>query len=529
MSVMTRAEFAEYMDELHQAWDPRALEDVVARRSDVAERLAQLESYEHLSGPQQDELERLGAEKIGLDEVIGAKQTEIRRAKLERVKAAAQDPRNLEAGSDQHGAPALIHGRGTRLETAAETVQRSNPWGSPDTSGSGYVSRAHDALTALEERLGHDGCEMLAQALSERLSLPGVTVKRSRDETADAAALILSLSNPYYESAMRSVFRSPETFSAGLGHMLWSDEERQAMYDVMSNQLVRSAFAETAGNLGAFALPLQLDPTVILTNSGVVGPFRQLARTVIGTSNVWEGISSAGVQSGWVAEAGVVGDSTPTLSQISIQPYKQASWAFGSFEVLDDTELSSQLPGLFADGKTRLENTAFAIGTGSAQPFGIVTAAAADATAGALTNTMIYALHGNLPPRFRVGDGARPAWLSNVSILNAARQLIPGTGMTTSIVDDSATPPRMLGLPFYEASAMASGTTGNRELLLADFSQFIVVDRLPSIVLAEPLVKDATTQRPTGQRGWLQYSRTGSDLTTRGAAYGSSAAVVHVH
>lgn len=528
---MTRAEFSAYIDDLHRAWDDRALEDVIARRSDVGDRIDQLESYEHLSGPQQDELERLNAEKIGLDEIIGAQELEIRRSKIERVKRAAQDPRNLESGDGGRapGAPAIIHGRGSRLETAAETARRSDAWTSEDTSGSGYVSRAHSALGTLEERLGHDGAELLAQALSERLSLPGVTVKRSKDETAEAAALILSLSNPWYESAMRSVFRSPETFSAGMGHMLWSDEERQAVYDVMSNQLCRSAFAETAGNLGAYALPLQLDPTVILTNSGVVGPFRQLARTVVGTSNVWEGISSAGVTSGWVAEAGVVGDSTPTLSQIVITAWKQASWAFGSFEVLDDTQLADQIPALFGDGKTRLENTAFAVGTGSSQPFGIVTAAAADGTAGAVTNTMIYALHGNLPPRFRVGDGSKPVWLANVSIIDAARQLIKGTGQTQSIVDDSTNPPRMLGIPFYEASAMTSGTTGNRELVLADMSQFIIVDRLPNVVLAEPLVKDQATQRPTGQRGWLQYSRTGADLTTRGAAYGSNAAVVHVH
>ena len=29
-----------------------------------------------------------------------------------------------------------------------------------------------------------------------------------------------------------------------------------------------------------------------MTNAGVVGPFRKLARTVIGTSNVWEGVTS---------------------------------------------------------------------------------------------------------------------------------------------------------------------------------------------------------------------------------------------
>jgi HK97 family phage major capsid protein len=524
------------IDEIHADIEGLDLAGLRARRSEVTERLAVLSGYaergSHLTGGQRDELDRLAVEQSVLGGRIDAKEVLEHRERLDRVKRAAADPANLEDG-DAGQAPGFVRDmRAGRLESAQQLVARAgNPWGHEDTSAAGYVARAHTALEALQDRLGQGGAELLAQAITERLTLPGITVKRSRDETADAAALILALSNPHYETAMRSVFRNPEMFAAGMGHMVWSDDERQAVYDVMGNSLARAAFAESSGAAGAYALPLQLDPTVILVNSGVVGPFRKLGRPVIGTSNTWNGVSSTGVTSSWVAEAAVVPDATPTLGQVVITPFKQASWAFGSFEVMDDTELSAQLPMLFADGKTRLENTAFAAGTGTTQPYGVVTAAAADAGTGVLTNTMIYGLHGNLPPRFRAGDSARPAWISNVSMMNAARQLVPGSGMTTSIVNDN-TPdgiPEMLGIDFYEASAMTGGATGNRELALADFSQFIIVDRLPSVVLAEPLVKDTATLRPTGQRGWMQYSRVGSDLTTRGAAYGSNAAVVHVH
>jgi HK97 family phage major capsid protein len=524
------------IDGIHADIEGLDLAGLRARRAEVTDRMAVLSGYAergtHLTGGQRDELERLAVEQSVLGGRIDAKEVIERRDKLEHIKRVAQDPRNREGG-DAGGAPGFVADmRAGRLESAQQVIARAgDPWRHEDTSGAGYVARAHTALEALSDRLGPAGAELLAQAITERLTLPGITVKRSRDETADAAALILALSNPHYESAMRSVFRNPDMFAAGVGHMVWSDEERQAVHDVMGNTLARAAFSEGSGAAGAYALPLQLDSSIVLVNSGVVGPFRKLARPVIGTTNVWEGITSQGVTSSWVAEAGVVPDATPTLGQLAITPLKQASWAFGSFEVMDDTELAAQLPMLFADGKTRLENTAFAIGTGTTQPWGVVAAAAADAGTGVLTNTMVYGLHGNLPPRFRAGDTARPAWISNVSMLNAARQLVPGSGMTTSIVNDNTADgiPEMLGIDFYEASAMVGGATGNRELALADFSQFIVVDRIPNVVLAEPLVKDQATQRPTGQRGWLQYSRVGSDLTTRGAAYGSNAAVVHVH
>jgi HK97 family phage major capsid protein len=203
------------------------------------------------------------------------------------------------------------------------------------------------------------------------------------------------------------------------------------------------------------------------------------------------------------------------------------TWIFGSFEVLDDTSLSQQVPTLFDEARGRLEGSAFAIGTGSAQPFGVVTRAGGDASAGALTAAMIYNLDQNLPPRFR--NGGRVAWAANESIRNVARQIAKFTGAVESIVDDSGDTPRMLGYPFYESSAMLSGTTGNRELLLGDWQSYVIVDRLPSVVVAEPLVMSQSTALPTGQRGWLANSRVGADTVTQGAAFGSYAFVVHIH
>ncbi len=139
-----------------------------------------------------------------------------------------------------------------------------------------------------------------------------------------------------------------------------------------------------------------------------------------------------------------------------------------------------------------------------------------DATATALTAALIYALHQNLPPRFRVGDRARPAWLANVAIINACRQIPSFTGSVTSLVNDNIgtdNPPQMLGLPFWECSAMASAqTVGNKTLAIADMNSFIITSRQPELLIYEPLVKATATGFPTGQAGWFSWSRTGSDL-----------------
>src|SRR5437667_367484 len=107
------------------------------------------------------------------DRLIG-EYTEIRRAvrsaQIARGTALMADESNLERpGGGQPGAPAYVRGKlGTRIETAAETIQRAgNPW--RDNAGpldretsAGFVSRAHSAVEAVSERLGHDGAELLA-------------------------------------------------------------------------------------------------------------------------------------------------------------------------------------------------------------------------------------------------------------------------------------------------------------------------------------------------------------------------------
>ena len=529
------AQYGEHT-EINSPFEALAREEQIAERQAVI--TAELQRMDASPDAREDthgELrDKLMAE---LDALRTERRVLARSEAIDRGMRAMADPANCEGpDTGKPAAPAYVKGKlGTRLETAAETIQRAgNPWrddrGPLDRETSaGFVSRAHSAIEAVSERLTHDGAELLSTLLAERRDARGVSVRRSADEVRQGAEMILALSSPHYESAMRSVFRNPDLFRTGIGAMVWSDDEREAMHAVMNNELVRAAFAETSGAVGAFALPLQLDATIMFTNAGIASPHRNLARHEVGTSNTWNGVTSAGATANWVAEATAVTDTTPAIGQLVITPYKMMTWIFGSFEVLDDTSLSQQVPTLFEEARGRLEGSAFAIGTGSAQPFGVVTRGAADATAGNPTAALIYAMDQNLPPRFR--NGGKVAWAANETVRNICRQIPAFTGAVTSIVNDNTDDgiPEMLGYDFYESSAMLSGTVGNRELLLGDWSSFIIVDRLPSVVVAEPLVMSQATALPTGQRGWLNYSRVGADTVTQGAALGSNAFVCHVH
>jgi HK97 family phage major capsid protein len=266
-------------------------------------------------------------------------------------------------------------------------------------------------------------------------------------------------------------------------------------------------------------LPFVLDPTIVLTNNASANPWRRIANNKQTTSNTWNGVTSAGVSAAWLAEGIEVTDNTPTVGNIQITPQKASAWVFGSYEVLADTDFAQQLPVLLADAKDRLEEAAFATGTGTGQPKGVITGATTtvSGTGGAGTYTIgdIYATQQALPPRFRNSPNA--AWVGNVAIINKTRQFDTAGGASFWTNLGKGQPETLLGAPIYESSTMVGTiTTGSKELVFGDFSQFYVVDRVGVSLMYEPMVKGATF-RPTGQAGWFMFWRVGSDVATPAA------------
>jgi HK97 family phage major capsid protein len=523
-----RTHFPQFAEHVRGQWEPRSLDDCLARRAELGERVNVLDGYQNLSQQQEAERDDACGEQVILDELISAKTLAQRAEKIEHLHRVAQNPANLEGSVPGQQAPSLVKGLGDRREQPGEVLQRmrSNPWRHEDgpinraDTAAGLIARAHTAIEALEPQLTRDGCQKVAEAFAEEVSWPGIMVRRSKDEQAAAADLFLSLSDPHYAQAFRSVLRWPGEFmgAGGTGFETLSDEERQAWRRVRTNEACRAAFSEASGAAGAFAIPLDLHPDIILTNAGSANPFRKLARTVLSTTNVAEFVTSAGSTANWVAEGAAVADTTPTLAQLAVTHYRESVWIYGSFEVLQDSALGSQVPALIADAKDRLEVVAFTTGTGSAQPFGVITHGTSDATVGVLTAAMVYGLLAALPPRFRIGDAARPVWLGNVTIANALRQIPSFAGSVNPILVDNTSDgiPEVVGVDFYEDSAMdaLNVVSGHKNLAILDMNSFVITNRQPEMLIYEPLFKDQATGRPAGQAGWFSWSRTGSDLTT---------------
>jgi len=441
---------------------------------------AELKNISDLDDPDEDDLAWQGTLIAEYDDLNEMAEPLAKRAKkLEAIFRNAQNPANVETPGTDTRTPDLI----------TRNIVGQDPFRDLDRVRRNMVEpgevrgRALDAIELASRRgdLLHDYAE--------------TATRRAQDQffgQSKVAQHILETGSQEYNEAFREYMRDP------------------------IGTAQRTALSLTPSANGGFLLPFVLDPTIILTNASSANPWRRISNIKQTTSNTWNGVNSAGVNAAWLAEATIVTDNTPTVGNIVVTPGKAAAWVFGSYEVLEDTDFGQQLPSLLADAKDRLEEAAFATGSGSGQPQGVVNGATVVVTTGTtlvLALADIYAVQAALPPRFRNSPNA--AWVANVAIINRIRQLDTAGSASFWTNLGKGQPETLLGAPIYESTTMsATLSVGSLEAIFGDFSQYIIVDRVGVSMVYEPLVKGTGGILPAGQAGWFMFWRVGANLST---------------
>ena len=402
-----------------------------------------------------------------------------RSAKLEAVRSAALNPANVE-----------------RAASAPNVVIKRDPFADMDAVQRGNIPASElrsRVLNAIED------CE--APGVPDSARQQATVVSQRNDVRLHQYAL--AVASPAYRSAFEKVMQYPESY-----HSQLTPEEAFAL---------RTAMSTTAGN-GGYAIPFLLDPTVINTMTGTQNPFRAISRVESGMSNKWQGLVSGGVTAQWLAEATAVTDASPTFTQPAITAYKGAAYIIGSYEVIEDTNLATELPKMVQTGKDKLEAQAFAIGSGSGAPYGIATAVTAvtasrvsPTTGGSFTTASradVDATIEALPDTFQ----ANASWVANYKIYGIIRRMDTYGGGNFWANMGGGQPTELLGLPTYKSVHMDSTiTTGSEVLVVGDFSNYLIYDRIGvSLEYVQNVVDGSGI--PTLQRGWVAHWRTGADV-----------------
>ena len=261
---------------------------------------------------------------------------------------------------------------------------------------------------------------------------------------------------------------------------------------------------------GGFAVPFQLDPTVILSIDGATNPLRAIARVETIVTDEWRGVTSDGVVVSRAAEAAEAGDNSPTLAQPTVRPSRVHAFIPFSYEVgMDWGAIQSEITMMLQAGKDVEEASAFVTGDGVApNPQGVV----AGLTAGQQVTTNVaatfaigdvYKLKGALPHRFRTNA----AFLAEDNTFDRIRQFDTAGGASLWVQLADGRPATLLGKPAYESSAMDNTVaTGKLILLYGDFRNYLIVDRVGMSVELVPHLFGAN-RRPTGQRGFYAFWR----------------------
>ncbi|WP_198679474.1 phage major capsid protein [Thermomonospora amylolytica] len=457
---------------------PMTIEERTARQSEIRARLAEIDSeYSGAALPDevQTEWDELNDEHEEHERAIRAA-TE----RMERLRALSGDTRNVERGTD----PGRPHVR--RPENIYDLAEIRQQARSLDDLAGLYRDNAMRAIEQMRPAMRGVNREDV-QANVERL------LNTVDDEQGTLARRILVTGSPTYARAFGKAVKA-------LSDRVLTGEEQRAL----------SIGSDPAGG---YAVPFDLDPTVILTSDGSINPLRQVARVEQIVGKEWQGVTSAGITVTRAAEADEAGDNSPTFDQPTVRPTRVQGFVPFSIEIDQDwMALRGEITRLLADAKEEEEAESFVNGNGTGNnPSGIVATlpAGSQVNAGAGFGVDdIYALEEALPPRFR----ARARWMANRSIYNRARQLDTSGGANLWERLGAGLPPELIGYPAHELSTMP-GTiaAGDRYLLFGDFNQFLIVDRIGMSVELVPHLF-GPNRRPTGQRGLYAIWRNNTEI-----------------
>ncbi len=402
---------------------------------------------------------------------------ELKKLQRASVAAFAKNPANGEYAYGTPQNPAAQPGT-TRRTPAMPNVLRSG----------GDLQAT--ALRALERETK---AGTLSAPAAERLE----RVVRIEDQPAHARYLA-AVSDPLYGQAWAAVMASPDRAAIEL-----TTEERAALREGrMAHAGLDKMFAlgsDPGGGGSGWPLPIQVDPSLIIFGDGAVDPLRQLAtvHTLVSKEKIIVTVEE--VVAGYGAEGTDATEVTPTPGPVTIKAERGTAFVRLTFELLDDfTSAARDIARLFADARRNVEAEKFALGSGTNEPFGLITSLTPTDVAPTAVADYTDA-QAALAPRYQ--GNAR--WLMDLASRNAVDQLVAEADASAAKITDAAG--NILHKPWHELS-FAHGN-----IVYGDVrAGFHIGDRLGMSVEPTGVTFNKSTGLPDGNRGFLAIWRSGS-------------------
>jgi len=321
-----------------------------------------------------------------------------------------------------------------------------------------------------EEKSKFDAMEADARSIKDQIDIIERTAEMKKELAANAEvreAAPKATRKGAFEKYLRN----------GMGAL--NSNERSMMAEL------RGTSTQIAGtdSLGGFLVPQdfsnELDMATLFT--GEVERLAKKLNTAGGALLDYPTINDTATDAALTSEAAAVGVQDMTFANAQLSAYNYASQVKVSMQLLQDNafDLNAFLAEAMGERIARATNAAFTTGTGSSQPQGIITGATLGNTAASATaiaaDDILDLIH-SIDPSYR----NKPTFglMANDSVISVIRSLGLGSANDFPIFIPSMTagePDKLFGFNLYYNNDMASAiTTGQKTLLAADFSKFVV-------------------------------------------------------
>lgn len=182
----------------------------------------------------------------------------------------------------------------------------------------------------------------------------------------------------------------------------------------------------------------------------------------------------------WIEEEGAYGETKSTFGNVQLGAWKLGGIIKVSRELLADSSINFEayMAGQIAKGIDKAESPAFAVGDGVKKPKGYSVSAqvgtsSTTAAINAVTADEIIDIYHDLKDEYR----QRATWRMNESTFKAIDKLKDGQGNYILTTFSDGTMPTIKGRPVVIDNSLPNMGTGNKFIVLGDFSYYQIADR----------------------------------------------------
>ena len=383
-----------------------------------------------------------------------------------------------------------------------------------------------NAKTPADQRMPAADASSLDAILAEVEAIDGEIARENRlnqvagDEHAEHEAALNAATNGGNRSDEAQAMRA--MLVGGLSNL--SQEQRTAMAARQTSD-IRGAMSTTSGSEGGYTVATEFSRSLIeaMKQMGGVRAVASSIQTGTGAQMLFPTANSTQEEGEIVGQNTAVGKQDTVFGQASVDVYKYSSKSIAvPFELLQDSfiDIEAYIKNLLRLRLGRIQNRHQTVGTGAAQPMGLVTASAsgkigATGQATSVTYDDLVDLEHSVDPIYRQGAG----WMFHDNTLQALRKMKDTNGRPIFVPgyeqgNPGGAPDRLLGRAITINQNMAAMAANAKSILYGDFSKYLIRD-----------VMDVTLFRMTdskytemGQVGFLAFCRSGGNLLDVGGA-----------